>query len=169
MARPGPAAGFDNIRHPQKRATLLAYAVTMQIDRAVQAAKIHRSMHYHWLKVDPDYKAAFAEAREHAADALEAEAVRRAKDGCLRVIYHQGEPIGSALVYSDSLMAVLLKGAKPDIYKERYEHSGPGGGPIQVQHLAPDARQARLAALLAKRNGPVPVSSDGAVPQPTKA
>ena len=56
-------------------------------------------------------------------------------------------------------MAVLLKGNKPDVYKERYEHTGKDGGPLQVQHMAPDARSARLAALLAKR-------SNGHVPQP---
>ena len=138
---------------------LLAYAVTMQIDRAVQAAKIHRSLHYHWLKTNPDYKAAFAEAKLQAADALEAEAVRRAKDGTLRTIYHQGVGVGTELVYSDSLMAVLLKGAKPDVYKERFEHTGKDGGPLQVQTMAPEARSARLAALLAKR-------SNGHVPQP---
>ena len=165
MARPGPAAGFDKIRHPQKRALLRAYAVTMHIERAVEAAKIHRSLHYHWLKVDPDYKAAFAEAREQAADALEAAAVDRAKEGCLRVIYHQGQPIGTELVYSDSLMAVLLKGAKPDVYKERYEHTGKDGGPLQVQTMAPDARSARLAALLAKRNG----QAEAVTPEPGSA
>ena len=84
------------------------------------------------------------------------------KTGCLRVIYHQGEPIGTELVYSDSLMAVLLKGAKPDIYKERYEHTGKDGGPLQVQTMAPDARSARLAALLAKRNG----QAEAVTPEP---
>lgn len=153
MATPGPASGFDKIRHPQKRALLLAYAVTMHIDRAVQAAKIHRSLHYHWLKTDPDYKDAFAEAREQAGDALEAEAVRRAKDGCERLVYHNGQPVGVELVYSDSLLTTLLKGIKPDVYKERFEHTGKDGGPLQVQQMAPDARQARMAALLAKRNG----------------
>ena len=138
MARPGPAAGFDKIRHPQKRAALLAYADTMRVDHAMQVAKISRTHHYYWLKTDPDYKAAFDEARLMAADVLESEAVRRAM------------AVEDA---SDGLLTFLLRGNKPDVYKERYEHTGKDGGPIQVASMAPDARQARLASLLAKRNG----------------
>ena len=44
MPKPGPAAGFDKVRHPQKRAVLLAYAVTMRVDHAMQVAKIYRSL-----------------------------------------------------------------------------------------------------------------------------
>lgn len=142
MPRPGPAAGFDKIRHPQKRAALLAYAETMRVDQAMRAAKISRTHHYYWLKTDPDYTEAFAEARAMAADLLEAEAVRRG--------------LGTPDQHSDTLLIFLLKGAKPDVYKERYEHTGKDGGPIQVAGMAPEARQARLAALLAKRNGSVP-------------
>lgn len=152
MPRPGPAAGFDKITHPQKRAVLLAYAGSMRVNHAMQAAKISRTHHYHWLKTDPDYKAAFAEARAMAADVLEDEAVRRA--------------IGTTEGASDTMLIFLLKGAKPETYKERYEHTGAGGGPIQVQNLPPDARQARLAALLAKRsNGHAePVTPDAGSP-----
>lgn len=156
MARPGPAAGFDKILHPQKRAALLAYAETMRVDQAMQTAKITRTHHYYWLKTDPDYKAAFDEARLMAADRLEAEAVRRGM-GYLEPIYNeQGEHVGMAPKHSDTLLIFLLKGARPDLYKERYEHTGKDGGPIQVASMAPDARQARLAALLAKRNGDAP-------------
>lgn len=145
MARPGPAAGFDKIQHPQKRALLRAYSLSMRLGQSCEAAKIHRWMHYHWLKADSAYKDAFAEARTMAAEVLEEEAVKRG--------------MGTTEGASDTLLIFLLKGAKPETYKERYEHSGPGGGPIQVAQMAPEARQARLAALLAKRNGtatPVP-------------
>lgn len=35
--------------------------------------------------------------------------------------------------YSDTLLIFQLKGAKPEKYRERIEHSGPDGGPIQIQ------------------------------------
>lgn len=139
MARPGPAAGFHKITHPQKREVLRAYSVTMRIGLACESARISRFLHYHWLKSDADYKDAMGEARAMAADILEEEAVRRG--------------LGTLDQHSDTLLIFLLKGAKPEVYKERYEHSGPGGGPLQVEALATDVRQARLAALLAKRNG----------------
>lgn len=157
MPRPGPAAGFPAITHPQKRAFLQAYTETMRVDRSAQAAGVSRHLHKYWMKQDPAYADAFAEAKDQAAEMLEAEAVRRAKDGVQRVLYHQGTPIGTEHVYSDTLLIFLLKGALPDKYKDRYEHTGKDGGPIQVAQMAPDARQARLAALLAKRNGAVPL------------
>jgi hypothetical protein len=40
-------------------------------------AGVVRSQHYVWMK-DPEYAAAFAEAKEEACDALESEARRRA-------------------------------------------------------------------------------------------
>jgi hypothetical protein len=153
MPRPGPAAGFPAVTHPQKRAFLLAYTESMRVDLSSRAAGVSRHIHKWWMKHDEDYAAAFTEAKEMAAEMLEAEAIRRAREGVTRTVYHQGEPVGTELVYSDTLLIFLLKGAKPDVYKERYEHTGKDGGPIQVAHMAPDVRQARLAALLAKRNG----------------
>ena len=156
MPKPGPAAGFPTITHPQKRGFLQAYSETMRVDLSSKAAGISRHLHKYWMKHDEAYAAAFLEAKDLASETLEAEAIRRATEGVQRVIYHQGQPIGTEHVYSDTLLIFLLKGAKPDVYKERYEHTGRDGGPIQVAQMAPDARQARLAALLAKRNGHLP-------------
>lgn len=151
MAKPGPAAGFPNISHPQKRAVLVGYSQSMRVGQSCDGAGITMRMHHYWLKDDPDYQAAFAEARAMAGDVLEEEAVKRA--------------MGTTEGASDTLLIFLLKGAKPETYKERYEHSGPGGGPLQVVQMAPDARQARLAALLAKRNG----SAVSVTPEPGSA
>ena len=151
MARPGPSAGFEQITHPKKRAMLRAYARSMRVCASCEAATISPELHYYWLRTDPTYKAAFTEAREMAGERLEDEAVRRA--------------MGTAERESDTLLIFLLKGAKPDIYKERYEHTGKDGGPLQVQTMAPDARSARLAALLAKRNG----QAEAVTPEPGSA
>jgi hypothetical protein len=146
MARPGPAAGFCEILHPKKRAFLVAYSRSGLLVASCDAARISHQLHAYWLKTDPDYTRAFAEARAMVADILEDEALRRA-------VAVEGA--------SDTLLIFLLKGARPDVYKERYEHTGKDGGPIQVDQMAPDARQARLAALLAKRNGAqVPIMPD---------
>lgn len=52
---------------------------------------------------------------------------------------------------SDTLLALLLKGRRPEVFgTERTQLSGPGGGPIETAEIAGDAnkRAARLAALV---------------------
>lgn len=75
-----------------------------------------------------------AEARRHAADRLEAAAIRRARDGVLKPIWQKGMFCGYERVYSDTLMVELLRAADPERFarKTRTELSGPGGGPIEI-------------------------------------
>lgn len=99
-------------------AFLAAYAKSARISRAADAAGIGRQTHYDWLAHDTEYRAEFVKAKELAMQTLEDEATRRALgDGC--------EP-------SDRLMEFLLKGGRPEVYRERQsiEHSGPGGKPL---------------------------------------
>jgi hypothetical protein len=126
MAGPPKTALFDNILHPNKRAFLLAYSECLHIEDSAAHADIDRQLHYHWLKTDPVYVAAFALAKEIGCEALESEAVRRAKKGVQRTIYYKASPIGEETVYSDSLLIFLLKGAMPEKYKDRFqvEHKG---------------------------------------------
>ena len=70
----------------------------------------------------------FAEAPQRAADMLEDEAVRRAKDGVRRPlvykgkqVYIQGEPIYQ-IEYSDHLVIRLLEANAPDKWKPRTEN-----------------------------------------------
>lgn len=119
MAKPGPPAGFPRISHPKKRAVLLAYSETMRIGPACTSAGITPRMHRYWLHDDPDYAQAFQEAKDLAAAVLEDEAVRRAREGVTQTIFHHGAPIGTAQVYSDTLLIFLLKGAKPETYREQ--------------------------------------------------
>jgi terminase small subunit-like protein len=130
MARgkPSTIGGFDKIRHPKKRAFLGRYAESANVRQACEAVGINRQTHYNWLKSDPDYAEAFERAKDEAADRLEELARSRASAG------------------SDTLLIFLLKGARPDVYRERYEHSGPGGGPIP--------HEARIIILPEKDTGP---------------
>lgn len=139
----------------QKKAFLAAYAENGNLTRAAAAAKMSRQSHYNWLK-DPEYAAAFADAKDEAVDMLEEEARRRARDGVRKYKFHSqsgtpllhpatGEPYYE-LDYSDTLLIFLLKGARPEVYRERYshEHLGPNGGEIPIAvhvHLvdSPDA------------------------------
>lgn len=114
--------------------------------KAATAARIHRSIHYRRLKADPAYKAAFDEAQETAIGILEDEAHRRAVEGVDEPLTYQGQfsydakiddagnlvldaegrPMrGKVLTvrkYSDSLLQFLLRGARPEKYRERFQH-----------------------------------------------
>lgn len=122
----------DRSVHLKKRAFLAAYVKTGTVTGAATAAKIGRTSHYEWLK-DKQYADAFAGAKEEASDALEQEARRRAIDGVLEPVYYQGELVGRVRRYSDTLLIFLLKGNKPDKYRERHEIGGLGGGPVEMR------------------------------------
>ena len=56
---------------------------------------------------------------EQAADVLEREAWRRASEGVKQPVFYQGEVCGHVQKYSDVLLIFLLKGARPDRYREQ--------------------------------------------------
>lgn len=132
---------FDKIRHPQKRALLLSYSECLRLTDAILHAKIHRSLHYYWLKVDQDYAEAFVQARAMGAQSLEEEAIRRARDGVTRKIFYKDEHIADEQVYSDVLLIFLLKGAMPEKYRERFEHTGGAGGPLEIKVVYEEAKK----------------------------
>lgn len=143
---------FEPIKHPKKRAFLAAFSVFGIVGSAARLAEVDRRTHYNWLKTDPDYAAAFAEAKDDAADKLEEEVWRRAVKGVPKLIVYRGEPVlvhedlgdaNSRLVplieqqYSDVLAIFMLKALRPEKYCDRTENrntvrhvvAAPDGGP----------------------------------------
>lgn len=118
---------------PKKEAFLAAYAQLGNVSAAAIAAKCSRRDHYRWLKDDTGYKARFDDAHKEACENLEAEARRRAVEGVEEPVFHKGQVCGTIRKYSDTLLIFLLKGAVPEKYRERFEHSGPGGGAIVIE------------------------------------
>ena len=61
---------------------------------------------------------------------------------------HKGQTVATVRNYSDTLAIFLLKGGKPDKYRERTstELTGAGGGPVE---LTDTERASKLAGLLA--------------------
>lgn len=119
------------IRHPKKRAFLAAYSECAQVSRAAKAAEIDRSTHYDWLETDESYLAAFQRAEKQAGDLLEEEAVRRAYEGIEKPVTIAGER-EIIREYADTLLIFLLKGIKPERYRDRamFEHTGKDGAAL---------------------------------------
>ena len=122
----------------QKRrqtAFLEAYKQCATITHAAQISKIVRQNHYNWLANDKEYQDAFAEAEVAATDALIQEARRRAVQGVSEPVFYKGKVVKTVQKYSDSLLMFLIKGALPEVYRERYEFSG---GPKPIQFVGYD-------------------------------
>jgi hypothetical protein len=135
------------------RAFLAAIEVCPSITRAAKAAGIQRGVHYRRYKEDPVYKAAFDEAWERGVQALEDDAAEKAMIGYEEPVVYQGalcytpilkdgqvargedgKPLMKPLTIrrpNPSLLMFLLRGAKPEKFRERYEHTGKDGGPIE--------------------------------------
>ena len=125
-------ASARTTRTPKKRAAFLAeLAARGNVSDAAAAAGVPRQTVYDWRAADPAFAAAWDAALDQAADTMEREAFRRAVEGVEEPVYGRvakdsdGE-IGRITKYSDTLLIFLLKGARPEKYRERQqvEHTG---------------------------------------------
>jgi hypothetical protein len=88
--------------NPRRARALEAYYDLGTVIAACKRVGISRRTWYNWAEADPVFADAVRRATEHVADDLEAEAIRRAKDG------------------SDTLLIFLLKAKRPAVYRERH-------------------------------------------------
>lgn len=140
-----------------KKVTFLrAFAVRGIVLDGLQAARVSRDLvTTYWRKDDEWFEALYQNAIGEARDRIEAEAHRRAVDGYDEPVIYQGQPTRvtdgetgeerflTIRKYSDSLMALLLKGADPAKYRENHkvEHGfgeGTTGVLVVPAPIAPD-------------------------------
>lgn len=74
----------------KKRAFLAAYVILGDLTASAAAVHMDRGEHYRWLKTDPAYVQAFAEADEQATQTLYDAAVQRALVGVYEPNVYQG-------------------------------------------------------------------------------
>ena len=104
----------------RRQTFLRALAETGNVSAAVKEAGTSRSRAYDARKHDPSFARAWEEAEETAAEALEAEARRRAVDGVLEPLVSCGKVVrgddGQQIAirrYSDPLLLALLRSHHP--------------------------------------------------------
>ena len=109
---------------PYKKGKFLkAFADTGMVGKSAVLAGVNRKTVYRWRQTDQTFSKAFEEAKEEVLESLEAEAMRRAKDGVPVPIYHQGKEIGTIQKYSDLLLIFLLRALKPEKYRDNFGQS----------------------------------------------
>lgn len=126
-------------RTPKKEEKFLeTLRLSGNVSAACKAISLRRATAYEWREQSKDFAALWDEAVETGYDLLEQEARRRAHDGLVKKKFHKN---GTPLIdpetgkqyyereYSDTLLIFLLKGGRPEKYRERTqtELTGPGG------------------------------------------
>lgn len=147
---------IEFIDSPQKRLFLQSYAQgPPRIGRACRAAGITPATSWNWRVSNPDPKfiEAFELAHKLAIERAEGELWRRGIEGYETPVYHQGQLVGTEREFDTTAAIFMLKAAKPDVFREKFDHrhSGPDGGPVQhavaLAILAPNERRARMKEL----------------------
>ncbi len=108
------------IRTAKNRARFLEAVVEAggNVRKACQMVHLSRNALYQWRDEDPEFAAAWEAALQRGADVLEDEARRRAVEGVPEPVLYRGQVIGAVRKYSDMLLIFLLKGAKPEKYRD---------------------------------------------------
>lgn len=118
-----------------KPAFLAALAEVPVIQHACNAVDINRSTAWRAREADADFAQAWDEAMEAGVDKAEQEAFRRATVGFDKGVWHQGALVGSERVYSDALLALILKGRRKTVYAERKEVTGADGAALPASQI----------------------------------
>lgn len=154
FTEPGPnqPAAVRRTQRLKKVAFLNAFRQTGVIQHAADAAGVHRSTVQEWRGKDSAFDREYEAAYEASIDVLEQEARRRALVGVTEPVFQNGKKVGDVQKYSDTLLIFLMKGARPQKYRDnaRLELTGADGGPIKseaVESLNDHERQ-RLRQIL---------------------
>lgn len=121
------------------------------ITRACEAFTYSRRSVYEWKAADPQFAARLDDAVEKGTDVLEEEAKRRAHDGWEEPVFYQGAQCGAVRKYSDTLLIFLLKGNRPDKYRERIGIDFAKATPEQIYNALLEMPDDQFSRLLERR------------------
>lgn len=101
--------------------------------KACAVIGVSRQWVYKQRREHPEFNQACIEAIEDGVDLLEEEARRRAVQGVATPVFNsKGELVDHKIEYSDALLTLLIKGRRPQVFRDRMstEVTGPGGMPL---------------------------------------
>lgn len=154
---------------PEKQAEFLSLLREGRtVEGAARRVGIHRSTLYRLRDRDEQFRRSWDEAWEAAIEALEDELRRRGFEGVEKPVFHSGVVVGSVREFDTTAAIFILKARKPEVYRDnaRIEHTGPGGGPVQVQSFREEfiRRIERLAARRGMASIPAAVGPPAHIP-----
>lgn len=122
-----------------------ALKTTGNVLASCRHASVHRSWAYTVRARDPKFFEEWENAIQESCDLMILEAQRRGMKGTKEPVYYLGKKIGEVTKYSDNLLMFLIKGIRPETYRENYnvaQASTPAGPPGQITvnvngHIAP--------------------------------
>ena len=97
---------------------LAALADNGMVKYAAAIAGVTPDAAYMARRRDPEFARQFEEAVQASTVRLEQEAIRRAFHGTPKPVFQSGKLVGMMREYSDTLLIFLLKGRKPDTYRD---------------------------------------------------
>jgi hypothetical protein len=127
--------------HERKPAVLEGIRMTGRLKDGCKAAEVSYQTLFNWRHNDPEFAAAVEQALRDSALVLEEEARRRAIEGLRKYRFTKdGEPIAHPVtgepyyeeVYSDSLLAILLKANNPSKFAIPETTINTGSTAVQV-------------------------------------
>jgi transposase-like protein len=132
---------------PERKAAFCAALAEAggNVSRACEAVDVTRMTAYRWRTEDEAFARAWDEAKAIGLDALEDEATRRAFEGCDKPVFHQGVKCGTIREYSDTLAIFLLKGGKPEKYRENSKVELHGS--LDLRRMSDEELDAEIASL----------------------
>jgi len=114
---------------------LALLAESPSVSSAARACNLARRTLYDFRAADPAFAAAWDEALEIGLDAVEDEAILRARDGVEQPVFRRGLQYGTVRKYSDPLLIFLLEHLRP----QRYGAAIPPESPAVPLPTAPSA------------------------------
>ncbi len=115
-----------------------------------------------WKLNHPEFFESLKRGKENADSEIAQKLYHRAKGyehPEEQIFQYQGEPVIVPTIKRyppDTTAAIFwLKNRQPQKWrdKQELEHTGPGGGPMEIAQLTPEERQARIDDLIKRREG----------------
>lgn len=111
---------------------LQALTTGLSVTSAAAKAGRHRNSFYKLAKRDPEFARAREDAINAGTEALEDEALRRARDGTEKPVYQGGKQVGTVREYSDTLIIFLLKARDPHRYRDNMQATLAGAVTVEL-------------------------------------
>ena len=137
-----------------KMVFLRAYARHAIVSDGLLAAGVTYRIVRRWQKDDELFSEDCKTAEAMANDLMEREARRRAIEGFDRPVIYQGRITGAYTDYSDARLTTLMKGNKPEKYKERTQLSGTVGRPLTLDEETKEDVVSRILGMIHNKPDP---------------